>query len=749
LLPLALFSCTSGLATDFDGGLLPVGSSRDCPAGFVARGAVCDAVLPADKCPAGTMPVIGSTTCAKVGHITCGPGLTPEPSGWGCTEVMPATRCTGATMEVLGSPLCQNIGDCNAPFPPANATLFVGFDAGLDATHFATLTDALAAAPDGGVIALEAGSYFEELTVTRSVSVIGRCAQKVLLQSPAGPQVPGFDIKGGDVTLSGMTLTQYFNGILVRPDAGVHIDHCVLSQNEITGINATGAALDLSDTVIRESLRDSSTGDWGIGLEATGGSTVKAHRISISHNIKAGIDVEDKGTQVVLDAVVVRDTLAGVGGKNGDGIVAFDGPVVTMTGSAIVNNVEAGLSIEGPTTLVTFTIDQSVIRDTQPRPVPGVDPMNPANKQWFGSNIEAQAKVSVTMTNTSLLRSAGESMLVFVAPAQATISDSTLYSTLLNPDHYPQAGLLLQNGSQVSMLRSAIAEVQGASVQSQFGNHLSMVGCVIADSLATGTPPFGQGMQVEYDGGVVLSGSAITGSDGVGILLGGKSTLNVDTTVIGWGGQFPDGGQGRGIDAIGGSTLVMSTSAVVQSGDVGVIVAEPGTFAQITGSVVRDSKGSANGLAGRGINVQQSGTLALSDSLVANNHDVGLLVGNVGSSAVVDHSVITNTLPRAFDGHFGVGVLSLVSGRVDLKSTEVSQSGAIAIAVDNAAATVSACTIANNPVALQVQDGSMLQEVQSIPMTVGPTDVLVTDDTVFSNNATRVGTGSVPLPEAQ
>ena len=145
-----------------------------CPDGFApdARGVGCAPVL-AESCPAGTRPSIGDTECVPVGWSACPEGFAADPSGWGCRAVLPADACSGDELELLGSESCQPIA-CPEEFPPAAATLFVDDDFGageLDATHFASIGAALAAAPEGATVAVEAGKYLKSLIAERDVTL--------------------------------------------------------------------------------------------------------------------------------------------------------------------------------------------------------------------------------------------------------------------------------------------------------------------------------------------------------------------------------------------------------------------------------------------------------------------------------------------------------------------------------------------------------------------------------------------------
>jgi hypothetical protein len=694
------------------------------------------------------MPVIGSKSCAPVGHTHCGPGFVPEPSGWGCTEVMPETACTGATMEVLGRAQCQDVGDCSAPFPPPGATVFVSTDGGVDATHFLSIAAAMAAAPDGGVIAVEQGTYVEELSVTRSVTLAGRCAAKVVLQAPDPSNNPGLDVdNAAAVTMSGMTVTGFFYGAIVRAGSSLTAQHTVFDANQIAAIQVKGGTLELDDSVARNGVPDNSTGDWGVGLYVEAGGKATLQRVSVAHNAKGGVIGQDRLTQLVLDGVIVRDTRL-YQGVNGDGVVVVDGASAQITNSALVHNFEAGLLVEAASLDTRATLDGSVIRDTVPRTVAMVNPMDPAHKQYGGDAIEAQGRVSVTVTNSSLLRSGGDGVVVIVAPAHADLTDTTVFSSLVTPNGDGSVGFVLQAGSRGTLTRTALVSGTAGGAQAQGpGTSLSLVDSLITDSLNLGTKPVGQGLDIAYDAGVSLSGSAVTASSGEGLLLGYGAAADITNSVFGWNTSFPDGTLGRGIEVRNAATLNVTSSALVAAREVALVVTDQGSFAQVSGSVVRDTLGDVDGFAGRGVNVQNGAHLLLSDSLVSGNRDVGLMVAQVGSTAVLQSTVVTGTLPRDMDGHFGIDVASMVNGRLDLRQSQVLSSSSIGLVVAQASATVQACLIAHNPVAVQVQNGSMLSQVTDLPMTVGPLDVLITEDTLFDDNATRVGTGEVPLPE--
>lgn len=261
----------------FDDGFLAVNEQqRTCADGFVpaVTDRACDVVLPDAPCGPGTRPAIGSTTCVPVGPSTCAPGFVAAPDGWGCVEVLPDAGCSGATRAALGETSCQRVGgDCAQPFP-ANVTHFVdpAFTAGqLDANHFQSLAAALSAAPAGSVIALEAGRYPDDLVVDHAVTLVGRCAEQVLLEEAGSPNKAALTLTGGPVEVRHVTIRNHFNGAIVEAGGSGVFSDVVVENNLINGLWTKGGPLTVERAVIRDTQPDDN-GRWGYGLFARAGA---------------------------------------------------------------------------------------------------------------------------------------------------------------------------------------------------------------------------------------------------------------------------------------------------------------------------------------------------------------------------------------------------------------------------------------------------------------------------------------------
>lgn len=120
-------------------------------------------------------------------------GTTSVPAGfvrdgaWGIRPTLPAAKCTGATRAKLGSATCQPIDDCTVSFPPPAATIVVRADltpyaSRPDVTVVATLDEAITKVGANGTIAIDEGEYATPASLSKSVTVVGRCASRTSLK---------------------------------------------------------------------------------------------------------------------------------------------------------------------------------------------------------------------------------------------------------------------------------------------------------------------------------------------------------------------------------------------------------------------------------------------------------------------------------------------------------------------------------------------------------------------------------------
>jgi hypothetical protein len=485
------------------------GGTGACPAGQHADTTGACVAGPPSECEAGAMKAIGEPFCAPIGWTDCEGGFEKDPSGWGCREIV-ADTCAGATRAALGATSCVPVGDCNAPFPPPNATLFVSATGTTSATHFRSIESAALASRAGDVIAIDAGTYRESVQLDRAVTLVGRCAEQVILDG-TGLTTPGL-IVDARTTVRGLTLRKFPTGIQLS--AGLDLEDSVLIDNQDAGIYSEGSAivLTMARTVIRNTKPGTLTTAFGIDLALGTAADVSESEITASEG--SGIIVTP-GSTLRLSSSVVRDSSLDRNGEGGLGINAQGGKA-TVTHSAFLGNTEASLRAGKAGTI---TVDHSVVRGTR------------SGSHGFGSGLAAAD--GSTLTASKIVVTGTQGVGATSLGSKVTITDSVIRAQVPAPDGDFGDGVYVFGGGTLDLARVAIldnaragADVFDARTEASFDHVLVSA----TKPLPTGT--MGLGIAAGFGSHVVVTSSVITSSHHTGIYVFDGSTLDATKTAI-------------------------------------------------------------------------------------------------------------------------------------------------------------------------------------------------------------------------
>jgi hypothetical protein len=354
-------------------GVLPDG----CADGFVHDGAYgCDAVLPQEPCPAGSMALPGDISCHPV--MECGVGT------WGDIPRDATTQHVDAT--------------------------FVGVSDGGELAPWNSIGEAIVAAVPGAVIAVAAGSYTEDVLVQgKAVRIWGVCPTLVELNAAGvapgalfvstgadGSEVHGIAIRGNSV---GLIVSGSVNVVVDRVwvhdtssrgidfeatfgDTGVTLFGSLVDSAGGVGVFAGGVVASIEDTLVRGTQPTPTQGlARGFSFEAcdpaTGCATLSRGNVTIARSVAEqnhGYGVFVAGTDATLNGLVIRDTLPGATLEAGVGLNVLaqcEGPgctpqaraAITLSQSVITASQNAGVLVAG----AEATISDTTIRDVAPR----------------------------------------------------------------------------------------------------------------------------------------------------------------------------------------------------------------------------------------------------------------------------------------------------------------------------------------------------------------------------------------------
>jgi hypothetical protein len=371
---------------------------QECSEGFVFDSCGCSPVLPS-SCPPGSFPVLGGT-CEPAGPQECAEGFKLRDEG-GCEPVLDA--CREDEIPMLGGG-CVKVGDVDScgqgdfgDIPDEKGTVHVnpgyeGNDAdGTREKPYKDITAAYEKAKKGGTIALAAGLYSVYPRIEKSVTLIGRCAQLVLLKGMVPDiygSLAGLTIQNThDVTVEGVTVnSKKTMGILVS-----NSDHIVLKNLKVTGSVSVGIHVkDAESVTVRRCIVENTAeidGDFGYGInfEGNANGTLEGDHLAeenlVIKNHRRGIRIGY--TNGTVRNNMVADTEESTKNHEAAGIGVDESYDAVVQGNIVTGSAYAGIHCYGTSGWDKryFTILRNVVKDTKPIVIEETDTNNKTVKR--------------------------------------------------------------------------------------------------------------------------------------------------------------------------------------------------------------------------------------------------------------------------------------------------------------------------------------------------------------------------------
>jgi hypothetical protein len=695
------------------------GPDATCAATLKAYGPACLPVL--DDCKGSTVPMPGggckavgvetctgglrlpSSTCTQVGRpAACPAGWARTSGGW-CEPTLPASTCSAGTTEVIGKTSCQPLGSCGSgtfgSIKTTSSTIFVdgsysdGSSDGSESKPYTSIGEALGAAPEGGQVAIAAGTYDEDLTISKKVTLQGRCAELVTIAGQKSTttsaaltvQADGVEISdvtvtgaGGGIRSSGADATLRRVAVLDCEQKGVAVtggSSLTLVDSLVSGNRSEGLYVDESEatvdrTVVRETRADSS-GQTSYGIQVGGSSTTSASLVLrdsvVEDNRSAGIILF--GAQATLVRSLVRRSLPDQASKKGGaGIVAqVDGAAskVSLEDVVVANNAKMGVLIIGS----TATLVRAVVRDTQPS--------SDTASNGFGLVAEADGGTMSNVSMTDSVVTDNRAIGVSIDSSKVKLERTLVQRTLSRAsDGLFGAGIQASSDSARSTLDLSdciVTQNQFAGLY-LFDSQVSLSRTIVSSNKAEEkTSRYGSGI---YAHGQTKSSSSVSLKD---CLLDQNQTsgasveftaLALERTVVRATQPTPqDSTMGRGVEVysdVGPSSLTLEESLVASNREVGILLSA--VKSSLDRSEVRDTLPMLADLRlGVGIKANQ-GTLTLKDSLVSRSRFIGVAI--MGASATLERSAIRDTREEQSTKEYGVGLSAEVDGTASVTLTD-------------------------------------------------------------------------------
>jgi len=451
--------------------------------------------------------------CVRVGPSSCGAGFRLDTEHATCEPVLPTEACARGTFAVPGDTSCHAVGTFDAATGSSVIHVDAGAAAGGDgstARPFKTVQAGVDAASAGALVIVAAGTYVENVRITRALTLLGVDAAKVELRG-VDPAKNTLDVRA-DATIAGVGVTGPGQGLSVT-DArvtarhvwvhdtgkpGVGVDRSaktgalVLSDSLVescayAGVAVFGASVELTKSSVRDTKLLSGAGGPGVLGQKTGTviATLVVRGSVIERNREVGVGVA--GGSVTVEDSVVRDTGPMANGTVGTGVLAsFDkatktAPTLVVRGSLVASNLEIGIS----QTNGLGTIERTVVRGTRGAP----------KRTRYGVGIQADPGTTMTIRESVIEDNRHLGIAVFAATAsiERTIvrgtrsADATVGGVgigLNEVDGVPSAATILQ---------SLVVDNQSAGVMFGEGT-FSITSSVVRGTIAADDGRFGDGL---------------------------------------------------------------------------------------------------------------------------------------------------------------------------------------------------------------------------------------------------------------
>ncbi len=528
-------------------------------------------------CPDGWREVAGGevTECdayPEGGPATCGAGEAHFPGEAACRAIGEpcAAGDYATTLPAEGTVLYAKAGAA----PGGDGTIGAPY-AGLSEVPWASLAA-------GTTVALAKGTYEGTLPLRAGVQVVGACVRETVLTGLAAP------------------------------------------VTAVVTVTSAGATAELRNLAIADAPQTAVRVERGRGVALRG--------VLIDEVTEFGVLALDRGTQVVLENVVVRATRSR-DGLFGRGVDVEGGAHLTATHLIVAGNREMGVFAGQGGTEVVFA--DAIIRDTEPRTRDGFRGWGLAVEA--GARFEASRFVVVGNHEISVF-GAGES-------TEFALTDVVVAGTRPSAaDGQFGRGVSIESGAHFDAERLLVADHHDVAIYiTDEGSVMTLRDVVVRDTAPQASDGLsGRGFSVEVDGRLDAARMLVLRSHEMGIFVGadrGQVSLT-DVAIRDTRPQESDGLFGRALDVQDGATLDALRLFAADNYDVGIYAVSEGTLVSLTDVVVRDTRSSGGpNSVGRGISAEEA--------------------------ARVDGERVR------IDGAVEAGVLAILHADVDLRDVEV------------------------------------------------------------------------------
>jgi parallel beta-helix repeat protein len=351
----------------------------------------------------------------------------------------------------------------------------------LSGCDFLTIQAAINAAQPGDTIAVSAGTYTENLTISKSLTLQGADPATTVIDGSAGVAAlqPTILVKDTEnVTITGFTITKGRRGIQGLNTKNLKIVKNILvrniRQNILWGANDESGPVtgEISENQILESLAEGN--GFGRGIHIIGNSQATISKNLIERNADAGIIVS-RGSKATITDNVIKE-------NQWDGLAVFNA-VVEVRENKFIGNAETGIYIDVERDVAEpfasirpqVVIEGNEILDTKVSARAG---------EYFGlggKGIFVRRAAAATIIKNTISRNATVGVDIHESD-QVTITENTITETQRDGDGRFGYGIGLSNTRNASIEKNTISKNTELGISLFARSSAAIIGNTITDN---------------------------------------------------------------------------------------------------------------------------------------------------------------------------------------------------------------------------------------------------------------------------
>lgn len=614
------------------------------------------------ECPGGEVAFLGETACHPIG--------TPCPLG----DFLEEASIRGLAPGFSGTIIHVKTGA-------------VGGNGSMS-SPFGSISEAVAAAAAGDIIALSKGAFAESVELDKRAAFVGACAGGTSVQAPGYDAEAGIVEIRGPASVANLTVTGPRKGIRVLGAAADAVITSVdVNRAMALGISVSGgAAAGLAGIVVRDTAGDQADGTRGRGLYAIEGSSVSISRAVFERNRDAAVlaarSTAAEPLAISLEDVVVRNTQSEEASTDfGRGLEIGDGVRATVRRALIDRNRSEGIiaGVSSPAAdPPVVRLEDVVIRGTRAREKDGT--LGNGLTAFDGAQVTG-ARVLLEGNRTAAIQAYSTSKET--AGTSVDLTDAVIRDTLAQENGgLFGVGVDANEGSTVTLARTLLDRNRGAGLGVEtlpgldFPALLALSDLVVRDTVPEDFEPRnGFGLAAINRARVTARGLLIERASGAGVTAYVTETTGVTAPSLDLSDlvvrdilPHPDSlDYGHGIEAYDGAAIMLARAVVERARKRGIYLYGTGTDRPTLDAedlVIRNTEGQeSDGTYGTGLEIGAGSSGRVTRAIIERNRTAGIFAWTLDTpgTAEISDVLVRDTRSQSADLDHGTGI-DIVNG---------------------------------------------------------------------------------------